>query len=141
MVDRTSATFPYGVCGGAAGTNESKFSYHNHDLGAPYSYCTRSRTGGSHVAGEASEMSHTGYTPSPDTGLPTLDPFLWENGTMQHLGSLCGTPTFVGLNKCGSVIRQSFLPGDVDYGHFSEVDLLLREDGCRQVHSRKTVGP
>jgi len=65
--------------------------------------------------GQIAGMSYTSYTPNPDTGIPTLDPFLWENGVMRHLSSLGGTLTFVGgLNERGSLIGQSFLPGDID---------------------------
>ena len=65
--------------------------------------------------GQVAGMSYTSYTANPDTGIPTLDPFLWENGVMTHLGSLGGTLTFVGgINNLGSVIGQGYLPGNTE---------------------------
>jgi len=52
-------------------------------------------------------------TPNQLTGLPTLDPFRWKNGTMTDLGALGGT---IGFGQCtnngGQIIGQSDLSGD-----------------------------
>ena len=58
--------------------------------------------------------SFTDSNPNPNTGFPTLHPFLWENGRMRDLGSLGGT---IGIAQCsnnrGQVIGFATLPGDV----------------------------
>ena len=64
--------------------------------------------------GQVAGFSYTNTTPNITTGLPTLDPFLWdkENG-MQDVGTLggtIGTPT--ALNNRGQVIGVSNLGGD-----------------------------
>jgi len=57
--------------------------------------------------------SYTSYTPNPSTGVPTLDPFLWENGIMIDLGNLGGTMSFeICANNRKEVIGSSNLPGD-----------------------------
>ncbi len=57
--------------------------------------------------------SYTSFTPNAGSGIPTQDPFLWDNGTMTDLGNLGGT---VSQGQCannrGEVIGQSNLPGD-----------------------------
>jgi probable HAF family extracellular repeat protein len=62
------------------------------------------------------QIAGASYTNS----VPTLDPFLWENGTMTDLGSLGGTFGFegdgVGLNSHGQVVGSSNLAGD-NYSH------------------------
>ena len=64
--------------------------------------------------GQVTGQSYTNTTPNPGTGLPTADPFLWENGTMRDLGGLGGTfgnPT--ALNNRGEVVGVSNLAGDL----------------------------
>ncbi len=57
--------------------------------------------------------SYTSYTPNPSSGQPTLDPFLWDDGTMTDLGNLGGTFSFGQCaNNRGEVIGDSNLPGD-----------------------------
>jgi probable HAF family extracellular repeat protein len=57
--------------------------------------------------------SYTSFTPNASTGIPTQDPFLWENGTMTELGNLGGTMNFGQCaNNRGEVIGESNLPGD-----------------------------
>lgn len=57
-------------------------------------------------------------TPNPETGVPTVHPFLWENGKMTDLGTLGGTLTAFLLddaqcvNNRGQVAGVSTLPGD-----------------------------
>ena len=58
-------------------------------------------------------VSYTSFTPNASSGIPTQDPFLWDNGKMIDLGNLGGT---VALGQCannrGEVIGQATLPGD-----------------------------
>jgi probable HAF family extracellular repeat protein len=58
--------------------------------------------------------SFTSYTANTSTGVPNLDPFLWDNGTMTDLGNLGGT---LGLGQCvnarGEVIGISDLSGEL----------------------------
>jgi probable HAF family extracellular repeat protein len=64
--------------------------------------------------GQVTGQSYTNTTPNPGTGLPTTDPFLWENGMMLDLGGLGGTfgnPT--SLNSRGQVVGISNLAGDL----------------------------
>ena len=58
--------------------------------------------------------SYTSYTPNDTTGVPTIDPFLWDNGDMIDLGNLGGTDSNGQCaNNRGDVIGQSNLPGDL----------------------------
>ena len=70
--------------------------------------------------GQIAGFSYTNYTPNPTTGVPTVDPFLWEEGTMIDLGSLGGTfgaeGDGVALNNRGQVVGSSNLVDDV-YAH------------------------
>jgi probable HAF family extracellular repeat protein len=61
------------------------------------------------VAGE----SFTNFKKNPATGLPTMDPFLWQHGVMKDLGTLGGTFGLTGwMNSRGEVVGGSDLPGD-----------------------------
>jgi len=63
--------------------------------------------------GQIAGMSYVNSTPNEITGIPTQDPFLWENGVMLDLGTLGGTfGTTSGLNERGEVIGQSNLAGN-----------------------------
>lgn len=63
--------------------------------------------------GQVAGQSFTNSTPNQSTGLPTLNPFLWEDGKMKDLGSLGGTLSFVNImNDRGQVVGQSNLAGD-----------------------------
>jgi probable HAF family extracellular repeat protein len=69
--------------------------------------------------GQVAGLSYTNSIPNPVTGLPTLDPFIWEKGTMTDLGTLGGTagwPWF--LNDSGQVVGQSNLADDVHFHAF-----------------------
>jgi probable HAF family extracellular repeat protein len=64
--------------------------------------------------GQVAGWSFTNSTPNPVTGIPTEDPFLWENGTMLDLGTLGGTLGFPNaLNEQGEVVGVSNLAGDL----------------------------
>ena len=72
--------------------------------------------------GQIVGVSYTNTTPNETTGVPTMHPFVWENGAMRDLGSLGGTLampgsfTFSGgsrvLNDIGEMAGTSMLDGD-----------------------------
>lgn len=60
-------------------------------------------------------FSFTSYVANPSTGVPTVDPFLWDpaTGKMTDLGGLGGTmgaPQW--MNHRGQIVGSSNLPGD-----------------------------
>ena len=65
--------------------------------------------------GQVSGVSYISHTPNPSTGVPTVDPFLWEKGKgMQDLGGLGGTQGQVNdMNSQGQVVGTSNLAGDL----------------------------
>ncbi len=69
--------------------------------------------------GQVAGGAYVNSTPNPVTGIPTVDPFLWEKGKMTDLGSLGGTFGFAyTLNNRGQVIGQSNLVGDQIFDQF-----------------------
>jgi probable HAF family extracellular repeat protein len=67
------------------------------------------------VAGE----SFTNFKKNPATGLPTMDPFLWQHGVMKDLGTLGGTFGLTNwINSRGEVVGQSDLSGDQTFHPF-----------------------
>lgn len=63
--------------------------------------------------GQMVGQSYTNSTPNPTTGVPTLDPFYWENGKMWDIGTLGGTSGLASfLNNSGQVTGNSNLAGD-----------------------------
>jgi probable HAF family extracellular repeat protein len=70
--------------------------------------------------GQIAGVSYTNTTPNQITGIPTQDPFFWEQGnSMLDMGTLGGTlgyPTW--LNNQGQVVGQSNLAGDKKYHPF-----------------------
>jgi probable HAF family extracellular repeat protein len=77
-------------------------------LGGPDSY-----GGPIDDSGQVAGASFTSPTPNATTGIPTLEPFIWQNGHMQPLGSLGGTIGFANwMNNVGEVVGSSNLAGD-----------------------------
>ena len=70
-------------------------------------------------AGQVAGSSFTSATANSTTGIPTQDPFYWENGNMLDMGTLGGT---VGspsaMNNRGQVVGQSNLAGDLTFHPF-----------------------
>jgi probable HAF family extracellular repeat protein len=74
--------------------------------------------------------SYTNNTPNPTTGVPTVDPFLWENGTMIDLGTLGGTSSSpLAFNNRGEVVGVSNTVGDT----FSHPFLWTKHSGMRDL--------
>jgi probable HAF family extracellular repeat protein len=80
--------------------------------------------------GQVAGYAYTNTTPNPANnlcgllqfglGVPTVDPFFWDNGTMIDVGTLggvCGYAT--DLNNRGQVIGNSDLAGDLTFHPFS----------------------
>jgi len=114
---------PFSIAG--LGTQTRAFLWQNgkmrdlHTLGGPDSFAQFVNNNGQ-VAG----VSYTSDTPDPNTGLPPLDPFIWENGKgMKDLGNFGGTNDFLGpflfgLNNGGEVTGTMALTGDQIYHAF-----------------------
>jgi len=80
--------------------------------------------------GQVSGISYTDSTPNDTTGIPTVHPFLWENGVMHDLGSLGGS--FCGvdcMNNRGAVVGPMTLPGDEFQHPFLSSDGILTDLG------------
>jgi probable HAF family extracellular repeat protein len=80
--------------------------------------------------GQIIGISYISSIPNPDSGIPTIDPFLWENGTMVDIGSLGGT--FGGanfINNRGEVVGISNLPGDTTHHPFLWSRGILKDLG------------
>ena len=118
--DPFSAAFEYIVFGGVwpVTTQLRAFVWENgakHDLGTlggpdAMAYAINE-------SGQIVGYSYTNDTPNPDTGIPTVDPFLWAGGKMIDLGTLGGTIGYATwLNDRGQVIGDSNLAGD-EYSH------------------------
>lgn len=64
--------------------------------------------------GQIAGNSYTNTTPNATTGVPTIDPFLWEKGKMIDLGTLGGTiGNVLGFNNRSEVVGTSNLAGDL----------------------------
>ena len=75
---------------------------------APSAGCNNQRRG--YIVGS----SFISFTTNDSTGIPTLDPFLWNNGEMSDLGNLGGTLSGAHCaNTRGDVIGSSTLAGDL----------------------------
>jgi probable HAF family extracellular repeat protein len=63
--------------------------------------------------GQIAGISFTHFTANPATGIPTADPFLWDDGHMRDLGTLGGTEGSANwVNDRGEVAGTSDLAGD-----------------------------
>ena len=69
--------------------------------------------------GQVAGVSYTNTTPNPTTGIPTIDPFFWENGKMVDIGTLGGTIGYPNwMNNRGQVAGVSYTAGDQAYHAF-----------------------
>jgi len=69
--------------------------------------------------GQVSGQSYTSSVPNPGTGIPTADPFFWEDGRMVDVGTLGGTSGFpTALNNRGEIVGESNLAGDLIFRPF-----------------------
>src|SRR5262249_20738422 len=69
--------------------------------------------------GQVAGWSLTDSTPNSTTGFPTQRPFLWEDGTMQDLGTLGGPGVGLGaLNNRGQVVGGCLLEGSFAFDPF-----------------------
>jgi len=75
-------------------------------------------------------LSYINSIPNPGTGIPTVDPFLWNNGTMTDLGTLGGTIGSASLaNNRGQVAGVSDLAGDLIFHPFLWTKGVLKDLG------------
>jgi probable HAF family extracellular repeat protein len=71
-------------------------------------------------AGQVAGTSYTNTIPNPTTGIPSQDPFFWENGRMVDIGNFGGTFAYANyMNGSGEVVGLSTLAGDTVSHPFS----------------------
>jgi probable HAF family extracellular repeat protein len=87
-------------------------------------------TAGINEHGQIAGDSYVNNTANTTTHLPTMHPYLWQNGQMRDLGSLGGTMSGTNsLNNTGEVVGQSNLAGDTTYHPFLWDGTHLRDLG------------
>lgn len=65
-------------------------------------------------SGLVAGYSYTSFTPNPDSGVPIVDPFLWDGRHMTDLGGFGGTYGQANwVNNKGQVVGNSNLAGDL----------------------------
>ena len=130
---------PYGVFFMARGTEQRGFVWRHgvmHDLGTlggpdTLEYSQNNR-------GQITGVSYTNNTPNPATGIPTIDPYLWQHGHMTDLGTLGGHLGFANwINNQGEVVGVSDLAGDQNAQPF-----LWKQDhrGNGHMYELPTIG-
>jgi len=79
-----------------------------------------------HVVGQSSVNDN----PNPNTGVPTVDPFFWEDSKMVDIGSLGGNFGWpFALNNRGDVVGAMFLSGDSAFHPFLWRHRVLQDLG------------
>lgn len=80
--------------------------------------------------GQVAGVSLTNSVPNATTGIPTVAPFLWENGHMTNLGTFGGVwGRSTGMNNKGQVVGFSNLEGDQNDNAFLWEKGLLQNLG------------
>jgi len=80
--------------------------------------------------GQITGQSYTNSIPNATTGMPTVDPFLWEDGRMIDIGNLGGTIGITNAsNNNGQVAGIMYLAGDVNFHPFSWIRAVLTDIG------------
>ena len=80
--------------------------------------------------GQVVGQSSVNDNPNPTTGVPTVDPFFWEDGKMMDMGSLGGDFGWpFALNNRGDVVGTMFLPGDSAFHPFLWRHKVLKDLG------------
>lgn len=94
-------------------------------LGGPDTY-----SGLLNERGQVAGNSYTNSIPNPATGVPTVDPFLWDRGQIKDLGGFGGVFGFAnGINNRGQVVGFSDLPGDLVFHPFFWDGRVLKDLG------------
>jgi probable HAF family extracellular repeat protein len=82
-------------------------------------------------SGQIAGVSYTNTTPNPSTGVPTQDPFFWDNDKMVDLGTLGGVyASAAALNNLGQVAGNSDL---ADVTAFPHAFLWSRKTGMQDL--------